>query len=126
MKYIRPMQWKEFAEYLLTLKNGDTIEFGCDAGAEWPDEIPCARDVECWYFAKVIHIPEYNSRFILLDYCGGEAAYAIPLNCYKNESDGDDECIVPKYVKKYFEGHCPDLNGTDDCVFVEMEEEQYA
>lgn len=123
MKYIQPMNCEEFAQYLLTLKNGDAIEFGCDPGVDWPNEIPDVHSVEAWYFARVIVIPEYTSRFILIDYAGGESAYAIPLNCYKNGSDGDDEYIVPQYVKRFFEGHCPDLNGIDDYVFVEMEEE---
>jgi len=123
MKYIQPMTCDDFAQHLLTLKNGDTVEFGCDPGVDWPDEIPDTHSVEAWYFARVIEIPEYTSRFILIDYAGGESAFAIPLNCYKNGSDGDDEYIVPQYVKEYFKGHCPDINGIDDYVFVEMEEE---
>lgn len=122
MKYIKPMNCDEFAQCLLTLKNGDTVEFACDPGVEWPDEIPDVHSVEAWYFARVISIPEYASRFILIDYAGGESAYAIPLNCYKNESDGDDEYIVPQYVKRYFKEYCPDLNGVDSYVFVEMED----
>jgi hypothetical protein len=123
MKYIKPMNCEEFAQYLLTLKNGDTVEFGCDPGVSWPDEVPDIDSVEAWYFARVIHIPEYTSRFILIDYAGGESAYAIPLNCYKNECDGDDAYIVPQYVKEYFKRCCPDLAGEESYVFVEMEEE---
>ena len=118
MKYIKPMNCKEFAEYLLTLKTGDTIEFGIDPGHEWPDEIPDAMNVTYWYFAKVMEIKEYCSRFILLDYAGGEEAFAIPLNNYRNYCDEDDRNIVPSFVKQYFE-----LTGVDDFVFVEMEEE---
>ena len=122
MKYIKPMNCDEFAQYLLTLKTGDTVEFGCDPGVDFPNEMPDVHSVTAWYFAKVIIIPEYESRFILIDYCGGESAFAIPLNCYKNCCDGDDEYIVPEYVKEYFMRHCADLNGIDDFVFVEMED----
>ena len=124
MKYIKPMNCDEFAQYLLTLKNGDTIEFGCDPGVNWPEKDPDVHSVKAWYFARVISIPEYFSRFILIDYAGGESAYAIPLNGYKNESDGDDEYIVPQYVKRYFKECCTDLCGVNDYVFVEMEEEE--
>lgn len=102
MKYIKPMQAKEFADLLLTLKTGDTIEFGTDPGYAWPDEIPDYSDVTAWYFAKVMCLPEYDSRFILLDYCGGEEAFVIPLNSYSNSCDADDICIVPDYVNKFF------------------------
>lgn len=124
MKYIKPMNCDEFAQHLLTLTEGDTVEFACDPGAEWPDKVPDVRDVECWYFAKVIVIPEYESRFILIDYCGGEEAFAIPLNCYQNHCDEDDKTIVPQYVREYFSGHCRNLDSIDDYVFVEMEEEE--
>ena len=122
MKYIQPMNCEEFAQYLLTLNEGDTVEFACDVGPMWPDEVPTVRDVECWYFAKVMCIPGYSSRFILIDYCGGEEAFAIPLNCYQNHCDEDDKTIVPRYVKEYFGGHCRSLDSVYDFVFVEMEE----
>ena len=122
MKYVKPMNCKEFSEHLLTLKTGDTIEFGVDPGCDWPDEVPNVNDVTGWYFARVIEIKEYCSRFILLDYAGGEEAFAIPLNGYKDCCDEDDKHIVPEYVKRYFENH-RELNGANDYVFVEMEEE---
>lgn len=121
MKYIRPMNCEEFTEYILTLKTGDIIEFGVDPGCDWPDEIPNTFDVTGWYFAKVMEIAGYNSRFILIDYAGGEEAFAIPLNGYKNCCDSDDEHIVPGYVKWYFENH-RELNDINDYVFVEMED----
>lgn len=122
MKYIKPMNCEEFAQHLLTLKNGDVVEFGCDPGPAWPDEVPDPSDVTTWYFAKVIEIKGYNSRFILLDYCGGEEAFAIPLNGYKNGCDEDDRRFVPRFVKHYFSDHNIHLNGPDDHVFVEMED----
>jgi hypothetical protein len=123
MKYVKPMNCKEFAEYLLTLKTGDTVEFGTDIGPLELDELEeaYAEDpgvVECWYFARVIEIKEYGSRFILLDYAGGEEAFAIPLNGYKNTADDDDKEIVPGYVELFFENN----NNIVEYVYVEMEE----
>ena len=123
MKYIKPMNYKEFSDYLLTLKTGDTIEFGCSTDCDFPNEIPTVNDVSDWYFARVMEIKEYCSRFILIDYAGGEEAFAIPLNGYKNCCDEDDEHIVPSYVKQYFcSYHNRFLDSLNDIVFVEMEE----
>ena len=123
MKYIEPMTYKEFADYLLTLKDEDEIYFGCDPGCAWPDEVPEVDDVTAWYFAKVMNLEGYSSRFILIDYCGGEEAFAIPLNNYQNGCDADDESIVPRYVQDYFTNHNRYLTSINDIVFVEMEEE---
>lgn len=120
MKYIQPMNCEEFAQHLLTLYNGDTVEFGTDPGVEWPDETPDIDDVTVWYFVRVINIPEYESRFILIDYCGGECAFAIPLNNYKNGCDEDDKRVVMDKVKEFFK-NCDDV---DDYVFVEMEDDE--
>lgn len=122
MKYIQPMTCSEFTKYLLTLKTGDTIDFGCEPGCDWPNEVPNVNDVEEWYFAKVIKIPEYGSRFILIDYAGGESAFAIPLNCYCDHCDADDTCIVPGYVEQFFAMHFDDPSDIKAHVFVEMEE----
>ena len=123
MKYIEPMTCNEFADYLLSLKDGDEICFGCDSGGVYPDEVPEVKDVTAWYFARVVYIEGYSSRFILLDYCGGEEAFAIPLNNYKNERDMDDEEVVHRYVRNYFNGYNCYLTGINDIVFVEMEED---
>ena len=120
MKHIKPMQGRDFAEYLLTLKNGDEIYFGVDPGIEWPDEIPGVADVTGWYFARVMQIGENNSRFILLDYCGGEQAFAIPLGSFGNTED--DKYIVLRFVKTYFENYNNELGSMKDYVFVEMED----
>lgn len=122
MKYIKPMNYKEFAEHLLTLKTGNTVEFGCSAECDYPNEMPDADDVADWYFARVMEIKEYGSRFILIDYAGGEEAFAIPLNCYTDHCDEDDRHIVPGFVKEYFCKHNRFLNGVDDEVFVEMDD----
>ena len=125
MSYIKPMNCKAFTDYLLTLKTVDKISFACSADCDWPNEIPESDyDVSDWYFAKVMSIPEYMSRFILIDYAGGEEAFAIPLNNYRDYCDDDDKTIVPVYVKRYFESHNRFLNGADAVVFVEMEDEE--
>lgn len=122
MKYIQPMNRDAFAQYLLTLKTGDVIEFGIDCNTDWPNEMPTPKEIENWYFAKVMKIPEYESRFILIDYCGGEEAFAIPLNCYCDHCDEDDKKIVSDYVNYFFANHCDTYNPEHGFVFVEMEE----
>lgn len=119
MKYIQPMNCEEFVQHLLTLYNGDTVEFGTDPGVAWPDEIPDIDDVTTWYFARMIYIPEYTSRFILIDYCGGGCAFAIPLNCY-NWINEDGKWIVRNKVKEFFK----DYAEVNDYVFVEMEDDE--
>lgn len=120
MKYIQSMNYDEFAEFLLTMKDGDIVEFGTDPGVNWPDEEPDVNDVTAWYFAKVTCIPEYESRFILIDYCGGESAFAIPLSVCRDGCDEDDRWLVPIKVKEFFEN----CNDVDEYVFVEMNEEE--
>lgn len=122
MKYIKPMNCDEFAQHLLTMSDGDTVEFACDPGVKWPDEEPTLEDVECWYFAKMISFSGYESRFILIDYCGGEEAFAIPLS-YNSERYGEyDKPIVPEYVHNFF-NQCVNLSSDKDYVFVEMRTE---
>lgn len=122
MKYIQPMTWHEFANHLYTLTDVEDILFGCDPGCAYPNEVPDPNDVSAWYFARLMHVREYDCNFILIDYCGGERAFAIPLNCYQREFDEDDKRIIRDYVKRFFESVCDDLCGLDDHVFVEMEE----
>lgn len=121
MKYLQPMTCYEFAQHLCRLETGDTIEFACYAGVDWPDEELDQYKAEDWYFARVMEISAYNSRFILIDYCGGEEAFAIPLNCYQSHCDADDTKIIPGYVREFFQ-KCDNISGVDAHVFVVMEE----
>ena len=105
MKTIKAMDVEQFIDLLLTMHNGDTYNFALTQIYEPDDREPDTMDFENWYFAKLICIQEYGSRFILLDYAGGEEAMAIPLNGYKNEQDDDDRMIVPGYVYKFFNEH---------------------
>lgn len=116
MKTIKAMDVSQFIDLLLTMKNGDTYNFATELNYYEDDRELDSHDVSYWFFARVICIPEYNSRFLLLDYAGGEEAMAIPLNGYKNGMDGDDLTIVPGYVQKYLRER-----GVDK-VYVEMDE----
>lgn len=123
MKYVKPMNCEQFTQHLLALKDGDEINFACFLDVEEGErERFYPNDAECWYFAKVMNLTEYDSRFILIDYCGGEEAYAIPLNNYRSECDEDDQQIVPVYVKEFFR-RCMNLGSTNRTVYVEFEEE---
>lgn len=123
MRYVRPMNCEQFTQHLLTLRDGDEINFACelyavDKNRERYDDY----EVDGWYFAKVILIPNYDSRFILIDYCGGQEAFAIPLNNYMNKRDDDDTRIVPVYVKEFFR-RCPNLGSINKPVYVEFNED---
>ena len=122
MKKIVPMNAQMFSELLSSMKEGETIEFARDANEDWKERELDKWDVECWFFARILCVPEYESRFILIDYCGGEEAFVIPLNCYSHNIDGDDHFIIKCHVKHLFENHL--YIGTDGYVFVEMEEEE--
>lgn len=119
MKKIVPMNMNEFADYLCQMKEDETVEFGTDAYfLEGSDEIN-PNEVECWYFARIFWIEEYCSHFLLIDFCGGESAFVIPLNCYSHKFDSEDVEIVRSEMPRLF-SHL-DLNK-DSYVFVEMEE----
>lgn len=122
MKKIVPMLTNEFTALLCTLQEGVTIEFGltCDSFDE--SEGICPNDVSEWYFARIIRIPEYESRFILIDYCGGEDAFAIPLNCYSNRIDEDDKWLIELNMNKFYGEKL--YRSTDEMIYVEMEEEE--
>ena len=120
MKYIKPMNIKEFSDFLATLKTGDKIDFGTGTYVDQTNEIPDPYDVEGWYFATVMEISEYGSHFILIDYAGGEEAFAIPLNSYKHTCDEDDKYIIAKYTERFFLS-CPDII---DKVYVELDDEE--
>ena len=105
MKTIKEMDVEQFIDLLLTMRDGDTCDFALTQTYIPDDRDLNSMDLEGWYFVRVFYIPEYASRFILLDYSGGEEAMAIPLNGYQNERDDDDRMIVPGYVYKFFNEH---------------------
>lgn len=121
MSIIKPMNYKEFARYVETVFNNDTnavIEFACDPGSVWPQKVPDVNDCECWYFAKLISIPEYNSRFIVIDYCGGEEAYAVPVSNYTISEYPE---IIEGYMRSFW-NNCVSLGSDNHIVFVEIKE----
>ena len=119
-KQIKAMKAEEFAELLLCMRTGETIDFAAECGIDYADEATAA-DVDCWYFATKISISEYSSNFILIDYVGGEEAFAIPLNNYQEDADDDDRRIVVDYVNRFFD-KCPNILSRDSYIYVELEE----
>jgi len=121
MNFIQPLNMESFIELLLSLKDNEEITFGTTANDEALDGylagLPIQpEDVESWYFARLFNITEYGSKFILIDYCGGSEAFAIPLS-----SDGDDtldESLVKDHIERFYM-RCYELDGTDKPVFVE-------
>lgn len=120
MEQYKKLNAEGFSNFLLTLKDGDTVNFGCTCDSDLDGSDLDWMKIENWYFAKIIHIDKYDSRFILIDYCGGEEAFAIPLNNYSEERDEDDKRIVSGAVKKFFKEN-DYLGSTDDFVYVEIE-----
>ena len=125
MDIVKRMDKDRFAEVLLNMNDNDVIHFATFYnGYEDENELETIQsdDVECWYFAKKIFIPEFSSRFVILDYAGGEEAFAIPLNGYSEKSDDDDRWLVPMEVERYFKMN-RGLEG-GNYVYVEMEGEE--
>jgi hypothetical protein len=119
MNYIKPMNYKEFAELISSLGPKEEFYFGCNGGVNWPDKIPDVEEVTSWYYVQYFFLEDRDSRFIIIDYCGGEEAYVIPISNSDNKTEHlmSIEC----YVKDYFENHNPIIGGLDEMVFVEME-----
>lgn len=117
MKYLIEIDKEAFARKLLEMETDDTIEFA--TSAIWNDDDNCWSDAECWYFATKMYIRGYESRFILIDYCGGEEAFAIPINCNSDKSDAEDMEIVKEYVSRFWEECRGDICNQ---VYVEAEE----
>ena len=121
-KKVKAMRAAEFAELLLNMRTGETIDFATECGLDVDEaDEATAADLDCWYFATKISIPEYGSNFILIDYCGGEEAFAIPLNNHQEDVDDDDRQIVPDYVKRFFD-KCPNIYSRCSYIYVELEE----
>lgn len=118
----KKMNEEEFADLLCGLHENETVEFACEFDEETPDKDFEMMDLHSWYYAKVYPRNEYDTRFLLIDYCGGEEAYAIPLNNYSDKMDDDDIREIHERVKNYFRNENWRLfNGGS--VVVEFKEE---
>lgn len=120
MSYLKKMDYKQFTELLLTMKDGDVIEFACYPPESPLDDATDVFDAKGWYFAKLCSIPEYQSRYILLDYAGGECAYAIPLDSEVYDTPTDNDFVTSFHVHKYFDYINSEI---EEYVYVKMEEE---
>ena len=120
MKYIKAMKAAEFAELLLEMRTGEVINFATESDAEYADE-SSVTDVNSWYFAKKFYLPEFDSRFILIDYCTGEEAFAIPMNRDSDNADDTDRLFLPVYVNEFFD-KCLNILNRDSYIYVELEE----
>jgi hypothetical protein len=134
MKYFKKMSAEDFGKYLLTVPFGKEICFALDCNNLDCDEADIEMNqvfdesyehyFEAWYFIKGMRIPQYDSRFWLCDYAGGEDAFAIPVSSFGKYPTDEDEEFVPRYWK-YCWNRIKDRNGYDnqDYVFVEIIEE---
>lgn len=115
-KIIKKMNAEQFADYLCDMKEDQIVEFGCEYDGD-NDDLNI-YDVGSWYFVKIMEVPEYDSRFLVVDYCGGEEAYSIPLNNYCNKIDDDDKNIIHDYMNEYFTHWNRFLSDKNDIVYV--------
>ena len=136
MKYFKKMSAEDFGKYLLTVPFGKEICFALDyRGDGYEDEIVMGQvfdenrenDFELWYFIRGMEIQEYQSRFWLCDYAGGEEAFAIPVSSSFGKCKYptcDDKEYVPRFWMDCWKG-IKDRNGYDnqDYLFVEIIEE---
>ena len=114
MSYLKKMDYKQFTDLLLTMKDGDVIEFACYPPESPMDDATVVFDAKGWYFAKLCTIPEYSSQYILMDYAGGGRAYAIPLDSQVYNYPAYNGFVTLYHVHKYF-----------DCINSEIEEYVY-
>lgn len=114
---------KELSEYILATMNEDTvIELATEYdGNDTEEDKEVWNNYSSWYFIKLVKIEGYDSRFLLIDYCGGEEAYVIPLSNYHYDNKlftEDDEVIIKRYIKHWFE-RCTSLGDTDLPIWVD-------
>lgn len=90
IKEIKIMTSQELADYIISRKTGDIIEFAISKAQLATVDIPeNVEQVESWYFAQIIERPDYQSRFLIIDYCGGLEACAYPLSNLFSETNPD-------------------------------------
>lgn len=116
---------KRFRDYLVNFfaaNPNKSVEFSAtydgwlDTDSEDFESLPLnTRYFSDWYFARIVDLNDlgHTSRFILIDSCGGENAFAIPLNNYSTKFDEDDERIIYDRLCEWFWGE----NATE--VFIE-------
>ena len=106
----------DFADYLIsffTANPNKSVEFS-NTYEGWLDtdgkdfkSLPLnTRYFSDWYFARLVDLKDLGhvSRFILIDSCSGESAFAIPLNSYSTKFDEDDERIICDHLCEWFRG----------------------
>lgn len=102
------MSAKEFAKWVLAnLKFGDSVTFALDRVSD--------TEVENWWYAKLIDVPEHDAAFLVIDYCGGGYATAFSI-------DGDDDFFIEAVIH-YFE-RCNDYYNDDDKITIDLNDIQ--
>lgn len=97
---------EEFARWiLLNLKCGDSVAFALNRVSK--------TEVENWWYAKLIDIPERDATIFVIDYYGGGYATAFSI-------DGDDEFLIDSIVY-YFERH-NDYYNDDDKITIDLDD----
>jgi hypothetical protein len=137
MKYFKKMSAEDFGKYLLTVPFGKEMHFALDySGWDCREEDIAMdqvfdesheNDFEVWYFIRGMEIAEYQSRFLLCDYAGGEEAFAMPVSSSMGKCKyptSDDKEYIPRFWMDCW-NNIKSRNGYDqqDYLFVEIIEE---
>lgn len=93
-------------------EKAEDISFAYDYphGAEHFTEYDCSS----WYFAKLMSIPEYESDFILIDYCGGGSATCASVVWSADDDDFIAESVKSALLRIFNEKDMFALQGAND------------
>lgn len=119
MSRIAPMNVTQFSNLLLRMKTGDCILFATGRWNNYAENLS-ESDVFNWYFVQKMYLPDFESRFFLIDFCGGTEATAIPFNNCSDIPDEDDMYYLPGRVEALFEKLGLDSRST---VYVKLKSE---
>lgn len=108
------MNWKEFSNFLLTLKEGDSVNFGCKCDKDLMNSDLDFSDIDYWYSATMLSSESRgnNSLYIFVEWLEGDEEFTIPINLDFEES-----------IKTFFENNCF-LGSADSFVYVDLELKQ--
>lgn len=94
---------KEFARWILdNLKRGESVPFALNKLSD--------TEYENWWFAQIFEA-EFDSTFIIIDYCGGGYPTAFAI-------DGDDDFTI-EAIEHYFE-HLNDYYNDEEKINIDL------
>lgn len=117
MKEIETMTAEQLANHILSqvIKKGETVEFAIAQDPHCNEKPQTVEEILGWFFIKMIEIPEYCSKFILIDYCGGQEATVYPIdhsfNGINAQNADFDEEDFKNWIQAWFSDFCEEKHG---------------